>query len=147
MRQDTQVFSSSRAGFTLVELTVAMVVLVVGILSLAGLMVPIIARQTFGATVSEMTTVAESKLEELRAASLLKSADTTEVTIGGSLTSSQTGHFDSQVSPLGRTYLRRWEVAAGPADARVVTLRVLPAGATRFTPAPMDFHTMLLVVR
>ena len=147
MRQDTPVLISCRAGFTMVELTVAVMILVVGVLGLAGVMPAIVARQTFASAVSAMTTVAESKLEELRAQSLLKSADTTEVTIGGSLTSSEAGHFDNQVGPLGRTYLRRWEVEDGPADAREVTLRVTLADVAPYTPAAMDFHTMLLVVR
>ena len=147
MRQAIPVFNSCRAGFSMVELTVAVMILVVGVLGLASVMGPIVARQTFASAVSEMTTVAESKLEELRAKSLLKSADTTEVTIGGALTSSQAGHFDNQVGPLGRTYLRRWQVQAGPADTREVTLRVTLADAAPYTPAAMDFHTMLLLVR
>ena len=147
MRPDTPVFNNCRAGFSMVELTVAVLVLVVGVLGLASVMGPIVARQTFGAAVSEMTTVAESKLEELRAKSLLRSSDTTEVTMGGSLTSSVTGHFDQQVGPLGRNYLRRWLVEAGPSDAREVTLRVTLADAAPFTPSPIDFNTMVLVVR
>lgn len=147
MRPGSPVSSDSRAGFTLIELMMAVFILVVGVLGLASVMASAMARQTLSTAVSEVTTLAESKLEELRSSALLKSADTSEVTMGGSLTTSMTNHADTVSSPVGRLFLRRWVVEPGPGGARRVTLRVESLQGGRYTPRATDFETLILVIQ
>ena len=143
-------FSASRgsaAGFTLIELIIAVFVLTVGLLGVASVMVGIMSRQIRTASRMEMTVSAESKLEELRAYSMLGASDTAEVTIGGSLTSSETNHSDVHTTPSGRQYFRRWVVTAGPAGARDVTVRIEPVEWRRSMLPQLDLDAILMVVR
>ncbi len=137
----------SAAGFTLIELIIAMFVLTVGLLGVASVMVGIMSRQIRTASRMEMTVSAESKLEELRAYSMLGASDTAEVTIGGSLTSSETNHSDVHTTPSGRQYFRRWVVTAGPAGARDVTVRIEPVEWRRSMLPRLDLDAILMVVR
>ncbi len=146
----TQVPSVSRgsaAGFTLVELMMAMFILTVGLLGVASVMAGVISRQIRTASRMEMTVMAESKLEELRAYSMLGASDTMQVAIGGSLTSSVAIHADVQTSPSGRQFNRRWLVAAGPAGARNVTVRIEPVTSAGSTLPHLDFDAVLMVIR
>ncbi len=137
----------SAAGFTLIELIIAVFVLTVGLLGVASVMVGIMSRQIRTASRMEMTVSAESKLEELRAYSMLGASDTAEVTIGGSLTSSETNHSDVHTTPSGRQYFRRWVVTAGPAGARDVTVRIEPVEWRRSMLPKLDLDAILMVVR
>ncbi len=137
----------SAAGFTLIELIIAVFVLTVGLLGVASVMVGIMSRQIRTASRMEMTVSAESKLEELRAYSMLGASDTAEVTIGGSLTSSETNHSDVHTTPSGRQYFRRWVVTAGPAGARDVTVRIEPVEWRRSMLPRLDLDAILMVVR
>lgn len=139
--------SSTRRGFTLVELMVAVVLLTVGVLALSGEMALLVGRQIRATSESEMTTLGESKLEELRAFAMLESADTMQLTIGGSLVASQANHADVIVGPSGRQYTRRWTVEAGPGGTRSVTLRVQGPGNQRHVPLANDFSTLMVVIR
>ncbi len=144
----TPVTRGSAAGFTLIELIMAVFVLTVGLLGVASVLVGIMSRQVRTASRMEMTASAESKLEELRAYSLLGASDTAQVTIGGSLTSSSdTNHSDVHMTPSGRQYSRRWLVAAGPAGARNVTVRIEPVEWRRSMLRRLDLDAILLVVR
>lgn len=109
MQRDLPVFTEREGGFTLPELMVAVLLLVVGVLGLASLMATATVRQTRATVLTEMTTIAESKLEEMRAYALYKSADTVQVSLGGSVTTSEPSHYDAVTSPVGRQYLRRWQ--------------------------------------
>lgn len=147
MQRGLPVFTEREAGFTLAELMVAVLLLVVGVLGLASLMATATVRQTRATVLTEMTTIAESKLEEMRAYALYKSADTVQVSLGGSLTTSEASHYDNVTSPVGRQYVRRWLIAAAVAGTRQVTLRIAPVQTTRHTLPAMDFQTLLVVVR
>ena len=143
----TPVSRGSAAGFTLIELIMAVFVLTVGLLGVASVLVGIMSRQRRTASRMEMTVSAESKLEELRAYSMLGASDTAEVTIGGSLTSSETNHSDVHATPSGRQYFRRWVVTAGPAGARDVTVRIEPVEWRRSMLRRLDLDAILMVVR
>ena len=54
-------------GFTLIEVLVALVILSVSLIGLAGLMVTTTKNNSFGTHMTEATTFAQGKLEELRA--------------------------------------------------------------------------------
>jgi len=141
-------FSKSRKGFTVAEVLVATVILGVGMLALAGLMATVMGRHTRATIVQEMTTLAESKLEELRASSIIESADTAVVAFGGDVVTSVVNHSDTIASPVGRTFYRRWAISAGPAGTRKADLRIeMTRTDNRHKIGQMDFATLLLVVR
>ena len=137
----------SSAGFTLVELTVAILILTVGLLGVAGLMTASIQRQVRTTSQVEMTILAESKTEELRSYSMLGAADTMQVSMGGSLTTSEANHFEVMESPSGQSYMLRWTVAAGPSATRLVSVRVTPADNTLFVVRSLALDALILVVR
>ena len=134
-------------GFTLIELIVAMLIIVVGVLGLAGVMVNVSARQTLATSRMELVALAEGKLEELRADAMIMSADTAQLTVGGSTTLSVANHADTVAGPSGRIYITRWQVAAAPAGCRHVTLRVVPLVDDARSVARLEFSTILMVVR
>ncbi len=53
--------------FTLIETLIALLILAFALLSLAGLMVTTIQNNSFGGHMTEASTLAQGKLEELRA--------------------------------------------------------------------------------
>lgn len=54
-------------GFTLIEILIALVILSISLLALAGLMVTTTKNTSFGSHMTEAATFAQDKLEELRA--------------------------------------------------------------------------------
>ena len=56
-------------GFTLIEILIALVILSIAFLALAGLMVQTTKNNSFGGRMTEAATFAQDKLEELRASS------------------------------------------------------------------------------
>lgn len=151
MHRGLPVFSKrvrSRKGFTIAEMLVAIVILGVGMLALAGVMGTVMGRHTRATIVQEMTTLAESKMEELRASSIIKAADTAQVAIGGSVSTPLANHADTIASPVGRRYYRRWAVTAHPSGTRQVDMRIeMTQTHNRHKVLPMDFATLMLVVR
>lgn len=135
-----------RRGFSLPELMLAIIVLAVGVLALAGTMLGMMRYQLLASNRAEMVSMGDSKLEILRGAGVSQSADTTQLAVGGSLTSSQNLHADTLTSSGGRTFYRRWLVTAGPvASTRDVQLRIVPQIDDRTTPSKMDVHTMVII--
>jgi prepilin-type N-terminal cleavage/methylation domain-containing protein len=55
---------STVGGFSLIEVTVAIMVLSIGLLGLVGVLATVAHRQDFGQTVSIMTTLANTQLEQ-----------------------------------------------------------------------------------
>lgn len=135
----------SRAGFTLVESMVAIVILTVGLLGSAGLMASSVRRQRLTATRGEMAAIADGKIDELRAIGMtaLGTSLRTQLATGGSTTSSVANYFDTVQSPDGRSYLRRWEIAVDPTGARRVSIRIEPATAGNYQWRRLDFTTLV----
>jgi len=119
---------SGDAGFTLVEVLVAMAIMTVGLLAVAQLLAVSAQTHLLGRQTSEASILATSKLEELVK---LNFNTAPAVQISGApdpLTQNVANYFDQ---PAGG-YTRRWSVAAGPTpDTRLVTLRVIPRSVGR----------------
>lgn len=135
-------------GFSIIEMIIALTILAVGVLALAPVMVGTSSVERLARNRQEMVSVAESKFEDLRAYASSRTADTVELAVGGSLTGSVVEHADSLQGATGRWYRRRWEVVAGPAGSREVTLRVepKPTGSTG-TIDKLDFTTYLTIAQ
>jgi prepilin-type N-terminal cleavage/methylation domain-containing protein len=130
------------SGFTLVELMLAIIVLVVGVLGLASSMVSMTRYQNLSAAHADMTALGDHKIEQLRVAATYSTADTMQLVVGGSLTVPAAQHVDTLVE-RNRTYIRLWQVQAGPGGTRQVLLRVRPLVDDARTPARVDFTTLI----
>ena len=137
---------SGRAGFSLVELIIALVMMTIGIVAAAGLVAGVARTQRRAAARTQMTEVGQSKLEELRAYATTGTADTVQLLVGGSLTTSELNHADTVASGGGRRFIRRWEVDLGPSNTREVTIRVVPLNAAPDDVSSIDFRTLLLII-
>ncbi len=133
------------AGYTIIELIVALVILTIGILAAIGLIVGVAATQERATIRAEMTEVGQSKLEELRAYAAMGTADTVQLVAGGSLTTSLANHADTVTGGRDRRFVLRWDVEAGPYDIREVAIRVLPQNIEPDGLPSIDFHTRVFI--
>lgn len=94
-------------GFTLIEILVALVILSIAFLALAGLVVQTTKNNSFGGRMTEAATFAQDKLEELRAVSW--------VTI--------TPGSDRMMGANGIDYGRTWNVATN-GNLKTITINI-----------------------
>jgi prepilin-type N-terminal cleavage/methylation domain-containing protein len=85
-------------GFSLIEVMIALFILAIALLALAGLMVSTIKNNSFGSHMTEATTFAQDKLEQLRAAPWASIA----------------AGADTKTGATGIIYARNWTVANNP---------------------------------
>lgn len=137
----------ARAGFTLVEIMIAVIILAVAVLGMASVLVGTSKWQSRSESTMELTSAAEAKLDQLRDYAAAKSPDTLELLPGGSLTTNEENHADSIATAEGKWVLRRWLVESGPGtEARTVTLRVVPRDpADGHAASSRDFTTIVLM--
>jgi type IV pilus assembly protein PilV len=96
-------------GFTLIEVLVALVILSISLLALAGFMVTTTKNNAFGAHMTEATTFAQDKLEELKVSPW-------EKMVSGS---------DQKEGSTGINYSRIWTVAERETgDLRAITITI-----------------------
>jgi hypothetical protein len=101
--------------------------------------------QDLTAVHADMTALGDHKIEQLRVAATYMTADTMQLVVGGSLTAPAAQHVDTLVE-RGRTFIRLWQVQAGPGGARQVTIRVRPQVDDARTPAQLDFSTLIQIM-
>lgn len=116
---------SDRRGFTQVELLVSLIVFAVGVMGGVTLLGAGYRFQGQSQLETELTVLAEMKIEELRALAGTDLPDTTALVPGGDLESNETGYRDT-IEVEGWIFNRRWRVVAGPAGTREITVRVQP---------------------
>ena len=135
----------ARAGFGLMELMIAVVILGVGLLAMAAMMGSSVLRQRLTLSRAEHTLMAETKMDELRSYGMLPDTSSlrTRVAIGGSLTSIVTNYADSVQTADGRWYYRRWEITTGAAGTRRATIRVIPKVRRRAELSQLEFTSLL----
>lgn len=134
----------SEAGFTLIELMIAIVVIVIGVLGMSSVTATTIRHQDLSAARTDMAALADNKFEELRgfAGAVARTVDTMQLVPGGSLTVA-TANYNDAVTERGRTYTRLWVVTAGVGGSRNVTIRISPPATGARTVQPKDFHTLI----
>jgi hypothetical protein len=130
----------------LIELMIAMILLSVGLLGLASLTVAVMRYEELASNRNEMVLLADSKLEELRAAARTRSADTLQLVIGGSLTAPAAMHADTVISGHSVRFVRLWQVEAGPANSRLVNMRISALRQDGRSPKFIDFTTLILIL-
>ena len=110
-------------GFTLIEATVAALVLTVGLVAVAQLLTLSTGMHKVGRDSAQAVRLAQDKVEELMKMNFTTSP---ALQIGGELAANTADHFDV---PSGSGYTRRWQVAPGPnasSRLRTVTVRLVP---------------------
>jgi type IV pilus modification protein PilV len=115
-------------GFSLIEVMIALVILAVALLALAGLMITTTKNTSFGGHMTEAATFAQDKLEQLRAspwAGIIAGADTA-------------------VGATGISYARSWTVAANPTgDQRWVTITMNWTDPTKKTNHSISLRSVI----
>ena len=96
-------------GFTLLEILMALIILSISLLALAGLMTMTTRNNSYGSHVTEAATFAQDKLEQLRAGpwgNIVSGTDPSPIT-----------------GCTGITYVRNWNVVPNAADSmRTITI-------------------------
>lgn len=133
------------AGFGLVELLVAVVLIALGLIVLAGGAMASMRLDRLANSRADLTYAAESKMEELRAFARTEVADTVQLNAGGSLTTSQANHADTVISGNGRSVVRRWRVQDGPSETRRVTVRTEPEDDRPYQASSVTVETLILL--
>jgi prepilin-type N-terminal cleavage/methylation domain-containing protein len=87
-------------GFTLIEISIALIILAFALLALAGLMVTTTKNNSFGGHMTEAATFAQDKLEEFQA------MPTDNINSGN----------DQKTGSQGIQYARNWNVVTGTDD-------------------------------
>ena len=96
-------------GFSLIEVLIALVILAISLLALAGLMVTTTKNNASGAQVTEAATFAQDKLEEFK------------VTPWANIVSGS----DVRPGATGVSYTRTWTVATnGTGNIRTITINI-----------------------
>lgn len=115
-------------GFSLIEVLLAMLILAISLLALAGLMVTTTRNNSFGGHMTEAATFAQDKLEQLRGAawaSIIPGADTV-------------------VGATGISYGRSWTVANNPnGDQAWVTITMNWTDPTARTNHSMNLRAVV----
>jgi prepilin-type N-terminal cleavage/methylation domain-containing protein len=134
-----------RAGFTIVEVIVAVVILTIGLLAMAGVMGATARLQQLTSSRAEITTLAEAKLEDLRSYGMTASTDAlrARVAVGGSMTTPTAGYRDTVLNVRGKTYARSWAITEDVVKTRRVNLRVKPIINGRNDAKWLDFTTLI----
>lgn len=99
-------------GFSLLECVVAIFIITVGVLAVASLSAVATKTESFAYNSTEATTLATSKMEELKAGVLVN---------GGSLISNDAGYFDTP----DFNFYRRWKISNDVAGTKKVTVVVV----------------------
>ena len=117
-------------GFSLVEALVAMVVITLGLVSMAQLMAVTAMRHHDAREVALATERGQAKLEELMKLNLATAPELAITPLSpDSLATDVPGYFDTPETGI----TRRWRVEAGPVpDTRLVTIRVVDVRARQY---------------
>ncbi len=132
----------SDTGVTLIEVLIATVILVVGLVAGAQLLAISIQMHQLAAETTDATRLANTKLEELMKLKLAADQAIKIAPVGHDpLTHNVPNYFDV---PVASVYTRRWLVQAGPtATTRLVTVRLVPAQTDRRIAKEVDLTTVV----
>ena len=115
------------AGFTLVEVMVAMLVLIVGLVGVAQVLAVSLLMHADAREATTATQQAQAKIDELMKANF--TLPSLQLAGPESLTGNVNNHFDTPAPGI----TRRWRVENGPAvNTRLLTIRVLDSRARRY---------------
>lgn len=124
-------------GFTLVETLIAMVILTVGLVSMAELMAITLRMQMLGRNETAAIRLVQSKIDELVAVDFANAT----VAVGGGLDADVANYNDDPADG----FHRRWQIAAvaGETNVRTLTVRIIPERNDRRTNAQVQLTTII----
>lgn len=130
---------SDQAGFSLVEVLVATLILTIGLISMAQLLAVTTVMHTDAREATAATQQAQAKLDELVKLTWTNAAVQITPVTPDSLTTNVTNYFDTPQAGI----TRRWRVQAGPAaNTRILTVRVVNLRARQYG-AQVDLTTII----
>ena len=124
------------SGFTLVEAMVAIVVLLVGVASVANLMVVAASSNTVANQATAAATVASQEIERLTAIRF------EDLAVGGDLTADDPGFWSDQALPGVGNIHTRWVVVQIDTQTRFIQVRAEAEGALTGPRSRADFTTI-----
>jgi prepilin-type N-terminal cleavage/methylation domain-containing protein len=127
---------SSESGFTLIEALVAVVVLAVGLISVANLMVVAAASNAVANQATAAATVASQELERLTALPY------DQLLEGGDLEGDDPGYFSEINIPGAGVIHTRWIIVAPQNQTRFITVRAEGTGALTRARSRAEFTTL-----
>jgi len=131
-------------GFTLVEVIVAMLVCVVGLIGMAQMLAVTLRMQQLGRNSTSAVRMAQEKIDELSSMSFTAGP---QVQCGGSLATNTANYNDVPlVNGQSQPYRRRWLIQAGPDNdpqLRQVTVRIIPEVANRNTASQVELVSVI----
>ena len=128
------------SGFSLIEVLIAMLVVTIGLVSMAQLMAVTTIMHSDARQTSMATQLGQAKLDELMKLNLATAAAVQLTPVSpDSLEEDVTNYFDQP----NTTITRRWKVEAGPTpDTRIVTVRVINPRARQYG-SELEFTTII----
>jgi prepilin-type N-terminal cleavage/methylation domain-containing protein len=132
---------ASERGFTLIETLIAMVILTVGLVSIAELMAITIRMQMMGRNETSAIRLVQSKIDELVALDFDGASANPAIAVGGDLDDDDAGYNDDPADG----FHRRWQITAitGETNIRLLTVRVIPETLDRRTNADVRLTTII----
>lgn len=133
--------TNSERGFTLVEVLFAMVIMTVGLVSMAELMAITLRLQMLGRNETAAIRLVQSKIDELVALDFDGAGANPAIAVGGDLEADDAGYNDDPEDG----FHRRWEITAigGETNVRTLTVRVIPLRDDRRTTADVRLTTII----
>jgi prepilin-type N-terminal cleavage/methylation domain-containing protein len=125
---------SNDAGFSLIELMIASVVLTIGLISVVGVAAYVSRTNSTSNTLNVLVSAAQDEADKLRNLTWSLVTEDPKLTVGGSLdySSSDSNHRETIDNTPAGTLLVTWRVSNGPGttgDLRTLTIRVTQQGA------------------
>ena len=122
-----------------------MMVLTIGVVSMAALMAVTLRLQQLGRNETQAVRLAQDKLDQLMSLSF-DAEPSIQINVVDSLASNVANYFDTDVPG----YTRRWDVEAGPDSAagavpnlRRITIRVIPEVGDRRIASPYELVSII----
>jgi prepilin-type N-terminal cleavage/methylation domain-containing protein len=144
---EKEAFRSERGaerGFSMIEMMVAIVVILVGLVSIVGISVYVSRANVTSNNLSVLATAAQSQIDLLRQAQWTVTTEDPTITVGGSLSSNVANHSTTLSNTPAGDLIVRWQVTQGPtADVRYVTVKVVQVNAPPTMSSGLTVTTIL----
>ena len=129
-------------GFSLIEVLIAIVILTIGLLSLAQMMVLSTNANTLSGKMTSCSALANENMERLKATPFFSNpaafTRNAALVAGGDINATVGGYsatYDSNGNPGGNVYLVRWQITDVPSPLPLqmiqIQMRCLPAGGNQ----------------
>jgi prepilin-type N-terminal cleavage/methylation domain-containing protein len=142
--RDFRLGQSEEHGFSMIEMMVAIVVILIGLVSIVAISVYVSRANVTSNNLSVLATAAQSQIDLLRQAQWTATTEDPVITVGGSLSSNVANHSTTLSNTPAGDLIIRWQVTQGPtADIRYVTVNVIQVNAPPIMSSGLTVTTIL----